>query len=186
MHMTLRDRLGLAALLAAPVLLPFAIGRIEPVPGLFDMPFEAARISAVKDAESFRIEGLARQSGEPVHSPGGFSQLAGARFDRNLQEALHARGHWRPEPGRQLWAFMQGHEGELYMQFPPVQVAGDEWVATNLRVGRQVARLLFVDVDDATHARLLDKGTRQDWASLPRLPEGARVRGSIELEDGAL
>ncbi len=186
MNLTLRDRLGLALLLAAPLLLPFAIGRIEPIPGLFDVAHEPAQIVSVQEVESFRIEGLARADGQPVHGPGAFSQLTGARFDRNVQESLHARGHLRATPGRPLWAFMQGREGEVYMQWPPLVVNGDEWVAPNLRVGRQVARVLFVDVDEATHARLLEKGRQEDWGPLPRLPEGARVLGRLELERGAL
>ncbi len=186
MSPTLRDRLGLLALLAAPLLLPFAIGRIEPIPNLFDMPVQTARIAAVQDDASFRVEGLARENGLPVHAAGSFSQLTGAPLERTLRQALHARGHLNAEPGRHAWAFMQGREGEVYMQFPPLLVEGDEWVASNLRVGLQVARVLFVDVDAATHATLLDKGAREDWSALPRLPAGARVRARIELEAGAL
>jgi hypothetical protein len=117
----------------------------------------------------------------PIHAAGGFSQLAGATFGRTTQEALHARGRADAAAGAHVWAFMQGRGGEVYMQSPPVSFDGGDWVATNLRIGEPVARVLFVQVDEATHARLADKASRQDWSPSPQLPEGARTLASIGL-----
>jgi hypothetical protein len=139
-------------------------------------------VDAVRHDDRFRVEGLARYDGSPIHGQGLPTDLAGARFERNVREPLYARGHAHLPQGAHVWVFMQGTDGEVYMQSPPVIVQGDTWVAPNLRVGLQVAQIQFVQVDDAAQSQLSAKAGRQDWGALPQLPPGSVTLASIVLK----
>jgi hypothetical protein len=182
MNRTVKDWLGLLLLLAVPLLMPWAIGRIEPIPrSLWPGSSPPAHVETVTEDASFHIEALVRFDGRPIHGESSFARLPGAVFDRILQQPLHARGHTQRPVAAHLWAFMQGTGGEVYMQAPALMRDGDAWIATNLRVGWQVTKILFVELDDAAHASLQAKAAREDWAPLAALPTGARVLGTVVL-----
>jgi len=184
MNPSQRDRLGLLALIAAPLLMPFAIGRIQPLPGLFGPPSSPAEVVAVRQDGGLRIDALARADASPVHGGAAFGQLEGGRFERDVRQALSARGHLvSPLPAAgHFWAVMQGRGGEFYLQAPALLVQGDEWVATNLRVGEQVSQILFVQADATVHAQFADRAAREDWSPLAVLPAGVAVVAAVVLK----
>ena len=183
MKHTANDWLGLLLLLAVPLLMPWAIGRIEPIPGsLWPGASPPAHVDSVAEEESFHIDALVRFDGRTILGEPAFARLPEAAFDRKLQEPLHARGRTQRPASAHLWAFMQGTGGEVYMQAPALLRDGEAWIAANLRVGSQVSQIRFVELDDAAHAAMLAKVAREDWSPLAALPPGAHVLGTIALK----
>lgn len=175
-----RHYAAIAALVAIPLLVPALFG--ERLAG----PRSLSECGNIKDVRSFdgakfSIGGLTGKEGRPIYAGGSFERLEGARICGLDDAPLSFHGRTELRQRANIWLISTSDSGQHYLS-PQIQIMADEWVAHDIRLGSNIVRLTFVQVDAATDQALRALVGNGNWRT--EWPAAAVELASLTFEPG--
>jgi hypothetical protein len=139
-------------------------------------------VAHVVDSERFSVEALLKNDGAPVYAGPRFSKIEGGSFCRDTDAPMSSRGRTQLTDSARVWTVLAGDKGQFYLQNPPLQIRVGEWIAANIQPGRQIAKIMFFEVDAEADQIFSARAERHEWDEFAQLPAGVKELASVTLK----
>lgn len=105
----------------------------------------------------------------------------GKRF--RVGAVTEAIGTHTLNPDSHVWAILNDTYCNNYLQNPPLMIDADgAWRATNIHLGEDIIRILFVMVTHEGHQFFLGKAENNEWGAFSGFPAGSKELGSVRIK----
>lgn len=152
---------AIAGLVAVPLLVPLLLS--DQLSGSLSLS-ECVHVKAVNrvDNAEFSIDGLSGKEGRPIYGGHSFALLVGGRICGADDAPLSFHGRTELPSTANVWLISTSDSGQHYLS-PRIQIMAGEWVASDIRMGSNIVRLSFMQVDSATDQDFRARVDNRDW-----------------------
>jgi len=100
----------------------------------------------------------------------------------SVGSVIEAQGNHSIDPNSSVWAILQDVYGHYYLENPPVALKPDgSWHTTNIHLGHDIVKIIFVRTMSSGNSHLLSKVKNQEWGAFDAFPAETKILGSVNV-----